>query len=309
MNANTHAIKQLAQDLGFDKIGITDARQPQKSQYLDAWLRKEYHGTMTWMKTRQAMRSDIRKLFPAAKSVICVAHNYYVPREWEDNEGNVLISRYAWGHDYHKLMKKKLKLLLRQIQQLFPDVEGRICVDTAPVMEKIWAEKAGIGWQGKHTNLITRELGSWVFLGEIILDKSLAYDSPATDMCGSCSQCIQACPTHAIISPYVLDANKCISYLTIEYRDKTIPEEFIGKFNNYVFGCDICQDVCPWNKYQKETAESAYHPHNNNQNAPVKDLKNMSEQDFRARFKKSPVMRTGWKNFLRNIEFAFRSVK
>jgi epoxyqueuosine reductase len=174
-------------------------------------------------------------------------------------------------------------------------------------MEKNWAEKAGIGWQGKHTNIISREMGSWIFLGEIVVDKVLHYDVPADDMCGSCSRCIQACPTDAIIEPYVLDATKCISYLTIEYRDKSIPEKFKTKFNNFVFGCDICQDVCPWNKYQRDTIETAYQPKNENDNSGFTELAGLTEEEFKKRFNKSPVRRTGWKNFIRNVEFAQKS--
>jgi epoxyqueuosine reductase len=206
-------------------------------------------------------------------------------------------------------MKKKLKNLLLQIQEIDASINGRISVDTAPIMEKIWAEKAGIGWQGKHTNIISREMGSWIFLGEIVVNKELEYDLPAEDMCGSCSRCIQACPTDAIIEPYHLDATRCISYLTIEYRDKSIPEKFKGKFNSYIFGCDICQEVCPWNKYQKETSEAAYYPKNENDKTRFSELAKISEEAFKKRFNKSPVKRTGWKNFVRNVEFAKKTKK
>jgi epoxyqueuosine reductase len=304
MSEITKKIKYLARDMGFDKIGITSANQPEKSKFLEAWLKNKYHGEMEWMLTRKKKRVDIQDFYPSAKSVICVAQNYFVKSDSTQVMDRAKISRYAWGNDYHKVMKKKLKMLLRQIQEIDHNVNGRICVDTAPIMEKNWAEKAGIGWQGKHTNIISREMGSWIFLGEIVVDKVLEYDLPAEDMCGSCSRCIQACPTNAIIEPYLLDATKCISYLTIEYWDKAIPEKFKGKFNNFVFGCDICQDVCPWNKYQKETNEPAYHPKNENDKTRFKELLGLNEEEFKKRFNKSPVRRTGWKNIIRNVEFA-----
>jgi epoxyqueuosine reductase len=304
MSELTKKIKHLAQAQGFDKIGITSANQPGKSKFLEDWLRNKHHGKMEWMLTHKKKRTDIHALYPGAMSVICVAQNYFVKSDLTQEEDRAKISRYAWGLDYHKVMKKKLKKLLRQIKEIDPDINGRICVDTAPIMEKIWAEKSGIGWQGKHTNIITREMGSWIFLGEIVVDKVLDYDLPAEDMCGSCSRCIQACPTDAITAPYVLDATKCISYLTIEYWDQPIPDQFKGQFNNFVFGCDICQDVCPWNKYQKETNETAYRPKNNNDKTRFKELEGLKEEEFKKRFNKSPVRRTGWKNFIRNVEFA-----
>ena len=304
MSEITKKIKYLAREQGFDKIGITSANQPEKSKFLESWLKNKYHGEMEWMLTRKKKRMDIQDFYPGAKSVICVAQNYFVKSISTQVMDRAKISRYAWGQDYHKVMKKKLKTLVRQIQEFDPNINGRICVDTAPIMEKSWAEKAGIGWQGKHTNIISREMGSWIFLGEIVIDKVLEYDLPAEDMCGSCSRCIQACPTDAIVEPYLLDATKCISYLTIEYWDQVIPAKFKGKFNNFVFGCDICQDVCPWNKYQKETNESAYHPKNENDKTRFKELTGLNEEEFKKRFNRSPVRRTGWKNFIRNVEFA-----
>ncbi len=309
MNNLTFKIKQLAEKHGFDKVGITSAIQPEKSKLIETWLTNKYHGSMWWMAQWKEKRSDIQKFLPGARSVICVALNYFTNENHPDKKDIAKISRYAWGHDYHKIMKKKLKRLLSEIKEMESEIEGRVCVDTAPIMEKNWAEKAGIGWQGKHTNIITRNMGSWIFLGEMVLNKELDYDLPATDMCGSCSRCIQACPTDAIIAPYVLDAKRCISYLTIEYWDKPIPNSFKGKFKNYIFGCDICQEVCPWNKYQTETRELAFHSQNDNHKATYNDLFNLNEMSFKSRFKKSPVMRTGWENFVRNIEFVFKNKK
>ena len=304
MDDLTGKIKQMANELGFDKVRITSAQQPEKSKFLDSWLNNKYHGTMEWMQTRKIKRSNIEEFYPGANSVICVAQNYFTESSFSENSDKARISRYAWGRDYHKIMKKNLKNLLKQIQNCDAKIEGRICVDTAPIMEKSWAEKAGIGWQGKHTNIISREMGSWIFLGEIILNKELKYDLPAKDLCGSCSKCIKACPTDAIIAPYVLDATKCISYLTIEYWNQPIPDEFRGKFNNFVFGCDICQEVCPWNKFQKETNEAAFKPVNKNDDTGFDEFLGLDENSFKIRFKKSPVGRSGWKNFIRNVEFA-----
>lgn len=304
MQLTAQKIKQLAMDAGFQKVGISSADQPAQSKFLEDWLTQNYHGTMTWMETHKEKRLDIKQLYPEARSVISVAHNYYSPQERQQNSRVAKISRYAWGQDYHKIIKKKLKILLKEIKSLDQDIDGRICVDTAPIMEKIWAQKSGLGWQGKHTNLITKDFGSWVFLGEIILDKELDYDLPATDMCGTCSRCMEACPTQAIVAPYKLDATQCIAYLTIEYWDKPIPQKFSGKFERYVFGCDICQEVCPWNRFRQETETAEYHPAEDNLNPEFEELLNLSEPEFRRRFKKSPVMRTGWKNFIRNLLFA-----
>ena len=307
MQITVQKIKQLALDAGFEKVGVSSADQPDKSTHLDNWLKQNYHGTMTWMATHKEKRMDIKQLYPDARSVVSVAHNYYAPEKREQSSMVAKISRYAWGQDYHKIIKKKLKNLLKEIKALDQDIDGRICVDTAPIMEKLWAQTSGIGWQGKHTNLITKEYGSWVFLGEIILNKEFDYDLPATDMCGSCSRCIEACPTRAIIAPYQLDATRCIAYLTIEYWDQPIPKEFSGKFEQFVFGCDICQEVCPWNRFKQDTAHAEYHPAKENTNPQFDDLLKLTEPEFRQRFKKSPVMRTGWKNFIRNLLFAAES--
>ena len=287
MSLKSHQVKSIALKAGFHKSGITPANQPAKSTLLEEWLKNGNHGTMSWMASYKIQRMNIKKLMPEARSVVVVAHNYFTPVIRDDESDYAKISRYAWGKDYHKIMKKKLKKMLSELKILDPDLEGRICVDTAPIMEKLWAEQAGIGWQGKHTNIITREYGSWIFLGEILINKEVEYDSPATDMCGSCTRCISACPTDAIHAPYQLDANKCISYLTIEYWGKPIPDQFIEKFSGYVFGCDICQDVCPWNKYQKETDESEYSPLEENINPRFEILQDLTESQFKTRFKKS----------------------
>jgi len=199
-------------------------------------------------------------------------------------------------------MKKKLKTYLSKIKILNSVIEGKLCVDTAPVMEKLWAEQAGLGWQGKNTNLITQDYGSWVFLGEIIIDQELTYDMQMEDFCGSCQACLDACPTNAIVEPYVLDAQRCISYLTIEYKDKQISSDHKKNMNGWIFGCDICQDVCPWNKFKQNASENRYRPKENTMEFDLDELEKLDEVDYKRKFRKSPVLRPGWKNFRRNVK-------
>ena len=301
MSLSSSQIKNIVYQEGFQKVGITSSVQPSKSKLLDQWLKDGFHGNMNWMLVNKKKRMDIEIFFPGAKSIICVAHNYYTSHMYDQSQKTGKISRYARGEDYHKIIKKKLKIVLNKIKKIDPTINGRLCVDTAPIMEKLWAEKAGVGWQGKHTNLITKDFGSWVFLGEIIIDRELDYDSAAEDHCGKCQACIDACPTKAIIEPYKLDARKCISYLTIEYWDKPIPEELKVKMNSWIFGCDICQEVCPWNKNQRESSEPCYYPKPGNINPDLDTLSEIDEPTFKQKYKKSPITRTGWINFIRNI--------
>jgi len=249
MQTLSRQIKELAFKAGFQLVGITSARQPSKSKYLDEWLTRLYHGNMSWMQTRQSIRKDLRLLFPGAKSVICVGHNYHSPRSGISARSQAQISCYGWGKDYHIVMKRRLKGLDDEIKKLQPSVKSRLCIDSAPLMEKLWAEAAGLGWQGKHSILISQHIGTWFFLGEIIVDIELDYDQPGIDHCGTCQACIKACPTGAITKPYVLDASRCISYLTIEYKEEQLPVHLASKMENWIFGCDICQQVCPWNKF------------------------------------------------------------
>lgn len=296
----TKQIKQYALEAGFDKVGVAASGKLDKSDFLESWLAKGMHGQMSWMENYLEKRQDVQQLYPEARSVIVVAHNYYTPAKHSEDKNTAKISRYAWGKDYHKIIKKKLKQILGQMRELDPQIQGRVFCDTAPIQEKLWAVQAGLGWQGKHTNLITRDLGSWVFLGEIIVNKKLDYDTPVQDYCGSCTACIEACPTQAL-EPYVLNASRCLSYLTIEYWDKPIPQEFASKMNNWVFGCDICQEVCPWNRMAKETSESQYLPAPENLAPPLTEFLELDEAGFKKRFKKSPVSRAGYKNFMRNV--------
>jgi epoxyqueuosine reductase len=303
----TDHFKQTALDIGFTKVGIASAKKLSHADYLTQWLKSGHHGTMHWMENYLEKRQDVTKLSPDVKSVVAVAMNYYSPQQHDDNPQSAKISRYAWGKDYHKIMKKKLKQLLREIQKEQPHVEGRICVDTAPIQDKLWAAEAGIGWQGKNTNILSRDYGSWIFLGELILNVDLDYDDPVKDYCGSCTACIEACPTDALKS-YKLDATKCISYLTIEMWDNPIPQEYAGKLQNWIFGCDICQDVCPWNRFQKQTSEQDFQPDPQNVNPQLQELEKMKEEQFRKRFKKSPVFRAKYKNFIRNVKTVLKNL-
>jgi len=297
----TQFIKQKALDLGFTKVGAAPAKKLKHADYLQEWLKAGHHGSMHWMENYLEKRMDVEKLFPGAKSVLVVAMNYYTDHQYSTDKDIGKISRYAWGKDYHKILKKKLKKLLAEIQHIDNKIQGRICVDTAPMQDKLWAVEAGIGWQAKNTNIINRAYGSWIFLGELILDVELDYDKPVEDYCGSCTACIDACPTDALL-PYKLDATKCISYLTIEMWDKPIPEEFQDKMENWIFGCDICQDVCPWNRFQKETDNPDFQPAAGNVNPDLKKLQKMSQDEFKERFNKSPVYRAKWHNFIRNVK-------
>ncbi len=302
----TSRIKTILLEAGFDKVGIAAAGHLPKAEYLETWLAEGRNGEMHWMENYLDKRLDIRKLYPKARTVIMVAQNYYTPAAHSADKTVGKISRYAWGRDYHSIIKKKLKNALQQFRETDPQIEGRIFCDTAPVQEKLWAVQAGLGWQGKHTNLITKEFGSWMFLGGIVINRELQYDNPIQDYCGNCTACIDACPTEAL-TPYQLDARRCLSYLTIEYWDKAIPAEFSHKMENWIFGCDICQDVCPWNSNAKATAESRYHPAAENIAPNLKSLTELDEDAFKKRFKKSPVYRAKHSNFIRNVKTVIKS--
>jgi epoxyqueuosine reductase len=300
-------IKELAVQAGFDLVGISPVLQPAKSMYLQEWLRRKYHGTMHWMQTRSAVRKNIRLLFPQARAVISVGHNYYSPNTVKTDDQQAALSSYARIKDYHPVMKKKLKTLYTGIKKLDPELNGRICVDSAPLMEKLWAESAGIGWQGKHTVLISRSLGSWFFLGEIIIDRELTGDTPARNHCGTCQACLDACPTRALVQPYVLNASRCIAYLTIEYKRKQFPDELANKMGNWIFGCDICQRVCPWNKFSREVGGKDFAATKFSGYFTPAEWMKLSEKEFEAIFKDNTVRRTGYKKFMRNVWNAFEN--
>lgn len=286
-------IKAKALELGFHKVGIARAEtlQPEGDRFL-RWLSDGMHGEMLWMNREPAKRIDPRELFPAARSVVVVAHNYYTPNAHGDDPAKGKISRYAWGDDYHDVLKEKLRSLLAWIVDQIPEADGKICVDTSPMMDKAWAVRAGLGWLGKHSNVITTDYGSWVFLGEILLNLDLEYDDEVVpDHCGSCTACLDACPTNAIVEPYVVDSRKCISYATIELRDDELPAEVVDNLNGWFYGCDICQDVCPWNRFEKPTEESRFEPRKAETSIGLNEISSFSPEEYAERFRKSAIKR------------------
>jgi epoxyqueuosine reductase len=304
MNASerTRYIKEIARSYGFAYIGIAKARRlDEEESRLDAWLRQNMHGKMSYMTQYFDKRLDPTLLVDGAKSVISLMYNYYTEKKQIDAQAPK-ISIYAYGKDYHIVLKKKLKSMIKQIQQKIGSFEGRIFVDSAPVMERQWAREAGLGWLGKNTLLINKQSGSYFFLAEIICDLELEYDHPLTkDYCGTCTACIDACPTDAI-QPYVVNASKCISYLTIELKD-AIPAEFAGKMNNWMFGCDICQQVCPWNRFSVPHQEPQFEPSEELLNMTASQWEEITEEVFNRIFKNSAVKRTKFIGLKRNIKF------
>jgi epoxyqueuosine reductase len=295
----TAFIKNKAKELGFDFCGISKADfLESEAKLLETWLNRNYNGKMAYMANYFDKRLDPRLLVDGAKSVITFILNYY-PEE-ELTEQDYKISKYAYGTDYHFVIKDKLASLLADMQKEIGEINARVFVDSAPVMDKVWAKKGGVGWVGKHSNLINRKIGSFFFIGEIICDIELDYDGPIKDYCGTCTACIDACPTDAIAEPYAVDGSKCISYLTIELKEN-IPTEFKDKMENWAFGCDICQDVCPWNSFAKPHKTAEFLP-----NEDLKNLKNWEEitqEVFSKTFKNSAIKRTKYQGLLRNIAF------
>ncbi len=295
-------VKELASNHGFFFCGISEAGfLSEEAPRLENWLSENRHGDMGWMENHFEKRLDPTLLVPGAKSVISLAYNYFNPEKQVDPE-SPKISMYAYGRDYHKVVKKKLKVLLNDLRIEFGSIEGRAFVDSAPVMDKAWAKKAGIGWVGKHTNLINRKAGSYFFLAELIIDLSLAYDTATKDYCGTCTKCLDACPTGALYEAYKLDASKCISYLTIELK-KAIPDDFRGKMDNWAYGCDICQEVCPWNKLSRPHAETDFNPKNELLNMTKGEWKELTKEVFDELFAGSALKRTGYEGLSRNIKF------
>ena len=299
----TQFIKNEAHKLGFQFCGISKAAfLEEEAPRLEKWLKNGFHGEMSYMENHFDKRLDPRILVEGARSVISLSLNYFTDQNQTDSEAPK-ISKYAYGTDYHFVIKDKLKLLLKAIQTEIGEVQGRAFVDSAPVLDKVWAKKAGIGWQGKHSNLINKKAGSFFFLAELIIDLELEYDTvPTVDHCGTCTRCIDACPTEAIVSPYVVDGSRCISYLTIELKNE-IPSEFKGKMDNWMFGCDVCQDVCPWNKFSVLNTEQSFSPHPNLYGMTKADWQEPTEETFNAVFKNSAVKRTKYTGLKRNINF------
>lgn len=297
-----HQIKQEAQRLGFLSCGISKADfLEDEAPRLEQWLNSNMHGQMGYMANHFDKRLDPRKLVDGAKSVITVLLNYY-PSETQKDEEAPKISKYAYGNDYHHVIKGKLRELVNFINEEIGEVGGRAFVDSAPVMDKAWAAKAGLGWIGKNSNLINAKTGSFFFIGELILDIELKHDGPTIDHCGTCTACIDACPTEAIVHPYVVDGSKCISYFTVELKD-AIPTEMKGQFDDWAFGCDVCQDVCPWNRFSKPHSEPQFNPHPEMLEMTKQDWEELTEDVFKKVFQKSAVKRTKFKGLKRNIAF------
>ena len=293
-------IKTEAKKLGFLSCGISKAEfLEDEAPRLERWLKDGKHGKMAYMENHFDKRLDPRLLVPDAKSIISLLLNYYSPLDQLD--GSPKISKYAYGKDYHHVIKDKLKQLFQIINNKIGEVSGRVFVDSAPVMEKSWAVRSGLGWQGKNTNLISKKAGSFFFIAELIVDLELEYDTPVTDHCGTCTACIDACPTEAL-TPYHIDASKCISYLTIELKDQ-IPTAFKNKMDDWAFGCDVCQDVCPWNRFSKQHNEPLFSPNSEVINYTKKNWEEITQETFNIIFKNSAIKRTGFKGFKRNISF------
>jgi epoxyqueuosine reductase len=298
---NTNLIKTEAKRLGFLSCGVSKAQFLEKeAPRFEQWLKNGMHGEMGYMENHFDKRLDPTKLVEGSKSVISLLLNYY-PQE-EQNKNSFKLSKYAYGQDYHHIIKSKLRQLQDFITEEIGEVNGRAFVDSAPVLDKAWAAKSGLGWIGKHSNLLTQQTGSFYFVAELIVDLELDYDSPVTDHCGSCTACLDACPTQAIVEPYVVDGSKCISYFTIELKSE-IPTEFKGRFEDWMFGCDICQDVCPWNRFSKPHSEPLFNPNPELLSMTKKDWEEITEDVFKKVFQKSAVKRTKFAGLKRNIDF------
>ncbi|MGO3707371.1 MAG: tRNA epoxyqueuosine(34) reductase QueG [Mesonia hippocampi] len=298
---HTSIIKAEAKRLGFLSCGVSKAGfLEEEAPRLEKWLSNNMHGKMQYMENHFDKRLDPTKLVEGAKSVVSLLYNYYP--ENTQNDTSYKLSKYAYGQDYHFVIKDKLKEIMHTLQQEIGEVGGRLFVDSAPVLDKAWAKKSGLGWVGKNTNLLSKKTGSFFFIAELILDIPLEYDTPVTDHCGTCTACIDACPTQAIVEPYVVDGSKCISYFTIELKEE-IPHSERGKFDDWMFGCDVCQDVCPWNRFSKPHSEPLFNPHPDLLNMTKSDWEELTQEAFGKIFKKSAVKRTKFSGLTRNIDF------
>lgn len=303
IESNTLFVKRESQKLGFEHCGIAKAEfLNEDARRLERWLQNGMNGTMGYMENHFDLRTDPTKLVPGAKSVITLLLNYY-PEKRQDPEAPK-VSKYAYGRDYHKIIRKKLKHFLNTLREEIGDIQGRGFVDSAPVLERAWATKSGLGWVGKNGNLITRQAGSFFFIATLITDLELKYDDPfAKDYCGSCRRCIESCPTGAIGEDKVINGSQCISYYTIELKGKLIPDNVKGKFEDWVFGCDICQDVCPWNRFSKPTQEEAFKPYPEVLNFTTSQWEELTEETFNETFQGSPIRRSKYEGIRRNLKF------
>ena len=304
-------IRERAYAEGFHKVGIVPATPltPERAR-LGEWLRRGFHGEMGWMARDVERRTDPRELLPSARSVVVVALNYYTPHEHECDPATGKISRYAWGDDYHDVVGDKLRSLLRWVKEQWPEAEGKPCVDAQPTMDKAWATRAGLGWIGKHSNLITREYGSWVFLGELLLNLELEYDTQQVeDHCGSCTLCLDACPTGAITEPRVVDSSRCISYATIELRSDTLPDAVAANQQGWLYGCDACQDICPWNRFEKPTSEARFEPRLGDTSLELTRVLELTHAAYVERFRRSPIKRAKLSGLQRNARALLRDAQ
>lgn len=302
----SHQIKERAKQEGFEKVGIVRAETlVTERERLREWLRRGYSGEMAWLEREPEKRTDPREVFPGARSVVVVALNYFTPFKHSGDPATGKVSRYAWGDDYHNILSEKLTCLLSWIKTDCPETEGKVCVDIQPTMDKAWAARAGLGWIGKHTNLITLEYGSWVFIGELLLNLELEYDTERIeDHCGTCTLCLEACPTGAIVEPYVLDSNLCISHATIESRAPAIREDVSKSLEGWLFGCDICQDVCPWNRFEQPTSEKRFEPRENVA-ADLSGILELTQEKYAQRFRGSAMKRAKLSGLQRNARALF----
>jgi len=297
----TQFVRDLAAKYGFDQCGFSESRRlTEEEPRLENWLTNGYHGKMAYMENHFDKRLDPTRLVKGAKSVISLTYNYFP--EKKQREDAPKIAKYAYGEDYHFVLKDKLKSMAAEMTQAFGDFNARVFVDSAPVLERAWAANAGLGWVGKHSLLLSKQKGSFFFLAQIISDLEFDYDGPTTDHCGSCTACIDACPTDAIVADRVIDANRCISYLTIELKN-AIDEQYKSSMENWAFGCDICQDVCPWNRFSKPHQETRFNDRPQLLEMSAEDWEEITEDVFKDLFKKSAVKRTGFSGFLRNLQF------
>ena len=304
MKITNEDVIEKAKKLGFELIGFAPAEElTGEINKLEKWLKNNFQAGMNYMKKNIEKRKNIKNLLPSAKSVISLGLNYYTPGKYSNDKSKGKVSRYAWGKDYHLIIWEKLDNLVKELKKIDNLFDAKTYVDTGPVMDKAWAVKSGIGWLGKHTNVINKEYGSWFFIANLITNFEFKYSLPIEDFCGSCRACIDACPTDAIVDEYIVDSNKCISYMTIENKGE-IPRQFKGKFDNWIFGCDICQDVCPWNsKFSKETNIDEFFPANENKEIDLGKIMSFSKEEFNRRFKESPVKRAKLWGLKRNSAF------
>jgi len=303
LSRQTSIIKTTAQNLGFNFCGIARAEfLSEEAPRLEQWLNQGYQGKMQYLENYFDIRLDPTKLMDGAKSVVTLLYNYY-PAEDLASPDSYKIAKYAYGKDYHFVIKKKLRSLLDQVREEVGDIHGRAFVDSAPILERVWAKKSGLGWVGKNSLLLNKQQGSFFFIAILLLDIELVYDHPVADHCGTCTRCLDACPTDAIVQPYVVDGSKCISYFTIELKEE-IPTEVKGKFEDWIFGCDICQDVCPWNRHAQPHREPEFEPHPDLATMKKGDWEELTEEVFRKVFKKSAVKRAKFAGLKRNIRFA-----